>query len=112
VQCCSYYCRSSFYSLDDGCTDTLKLQHQPYLLDTSQPRTVLHLLLKAGFAFSFPFADAVGELMTHEVTKFRDEVGKCVTGSPSRASASQQLHRQSKTNNTTTLFRASAARAT
>ena len=30
MQCCSYCCRSSFYSLDDGRTDTLKLQHQPY----------------------------------------------------------------------------------
>ena len=41
--------------------------------------------------------------MTHEGSTFRYEVGKCVTGSPSRASASQQLHRQSKTNNMTTV---------
>ena len=82
MQCCSYCCRSSFYSLDDGCTDTLKLQHQPYLLDTSQPRTVLHLLWKAGFAFSFPFADAAGELMTHEGCTFVDALGKCVTSLP------------------------------
>ena len=66
---------------------------------------MIHLLLKAGFAFSFPFADAVGELMTHRGSALGDEVGKCVTGSPSRASASQQLHCQSKTNNIATLFR-------
>ena len=48
-----------------------------------------YLLLKAGFAFSFPFADAAGELMTHEGPAFRYALGKCVTETPSRESASQ-----------------------
>ena len=61
---------------------------------------MIHLLLEAGF--SFPFADAAGELMTHGGSTFGDEVGKCVTETFRRESASQQaLHRQSKTNNTT-----------
>jgi hypothetical protein len=66
---------------------------------------MIHLLLKAGgFALSFPFADAAGELMTHEGRTFLDVVGKCVTGTPSHEPASQQLpHCQSKTNNTTTV---------
>jgi hypothetical protein len=70
VQCCSYCCRSSFYSLDDGCTGTLKLQHQPYFLDTSQPRMVLHLLLKTGFAFSFPFVRGC-DGRTHDAQGFQ-----------------------------------------
>jgi hypothetical protein len=54
---------------------------------------MIHLLLKAGFAFSFPFTDAAGELMTHEGSAFRDALGKCVTETPNHESASQQLHR-------------------
>jgi hypothetical protein len=41
--------------------------------------------------------------MTHEGPAFQDALCKCVTENPSRESTSQQLHRQSKTNNTTTL---------
>ena len=97
-----------FYSLDG--TDTLIETSAPALFVGHKPAEVDDpFALEGWLAFSFPFADAVGELMTHEGPTFRDEVGKCVTGPPSRASASQQLHRQSKTNN---IFRARAARAT
>jgi hypothetical protein len=95
-----------------GCTDTLigTSAHQPYLLDTSQPRSMIHLLLtlEGLLAFSFPFADATGELMTHEVCTFQDALGKCVTGPPSRASASQSSTASQK-QTTSFVFRASAA---
>jgi hypothetical protein len=59
-------------------------------------------------AFSFPFADATGELMTHEVCTFQDALGKCVTEPPSRASASQSSTASQK-QTTSFVFRASAA---
>jgi hypothetical protein len=59
----------------------------------SASHQMTHWLLKAGFAFSFPLADAAGELMTHEGYTFRDAFGKCVTVTPSceSESASHQM---------------------
>jgi hypothetical protein len=52
---------------------------------------MIHLLLKAGFAFSFPFADAAGERMTHEGHAFQTRSAsvsqKLPAASPLRSSS-------------------------
>jgi hypothetical protein len=70
-----------FYSLDG--TDTLIETSAPALFVGHKPAEVDDpFALEGWLAFSFPFADAVGELMTHEGCTFVDALGKCVTSLP------------------------------
>ena len=79
-----------FYSLDG--TDTLIETSAPALFVGHKPAEVDDpFALEGWLAFSFPFADAVGELMTHEGSTFQTRSTSVSQSLP----AARPLHRSS-----------------